>query len=303
MKVIIPSTMNAKTRDPFILKHNGLYYHCFSDDGKTVSVSCFKNIDDISTAESKKVFIPNNKMYSCEIWAPELHIINDKCYIYVACDDGNNYNHRMYVLENGSNDPMKEYSMLGKISDSTDKWAIDGNVITFNEELYYFWSGWEGNRNVRQNIYIAKLKDPCTLSSERVMISTPTYEWEKIGCTPEDVEGKPYINEGPFAFVYNNELYLAYSASGSWDKGYCISFLKLIGNDPLLKENWYKYDKPTLSSNDLVVGAGHPSIIDEDDKKIIFFHGWKKECEKIAWNTVSTWMGELELVDGRFLIK
>ena len=66
----------------------------------------------------------------------------------------------MYVLENNSCDPMDIYKMHGKITDSTDKWAIDGNIIKYNGELYYFWSGWEENRNVRQNIYIAKMKNP-----------------------------------------------------------------------------------------------------------------------------------------------
>lgn len=303
MKIIIPTTLNAKTRDPFIVKHNGKYYHCFSDDGKTVSISCFDKIEDISIAKSKIVFVPDKDEYSKELWAPELHIIDGKCYIYIACDDGNNYNHRMYVLENNSNNPLDEYRMHGKINDSTDRWAIDGNVIEFNNELYYFWSGWEGTRNVRQNIYVAKMSDPFTISSKRVMISTPIYDWEKIGCTPEDVEGKPYINEGPFAFVYEGELFLSYSASGSWYKGYCIAFLKLIGKDPLIKEKWIKYDTPTLSCNDFVKGAGHPSIIDDDGKKLIFFHGWSSDYDKIEWNTVSTWMGELEFIDNKFIIK
>jgi GH43 family beta-xylosidase len=199
----------------------------------------------------------------------------------------------MYVLENNSSNPLDEYRMHGKLTDDTDKWAIDGNLIKFNNELYYFWSGWQGDRNVRQNIYVAKMSDPYTISSERVLISTPIYDWEKIGCTPEDTEGKPYINEGPFAFYHNNELYLAYSASGSWETGYCIALLKLVGNDLLNANSWFKYDKPLLSCNDYVKGAGHCSIIEEDDKKLIFFHGWDSSCQDIRWNTVDTWCAEL----------
>ncbi len=86
----------------------------------------------------------------------------------------------MYVLENNSSNLMDEYKMHGKITDETDRWAIDGNLVKFNDELYYFWSGWDGNRNVRQNIYVAKMRDPYTLSSERIMISTVTFDWEKM---------------------------------------------------------------------------------------------------------------------------
>lgn len=303
MKEIIKSTGNAKTRDPFIIKYNGLFYHCFSEDGRTISLSCFSKIEDIEQAESKIVYVPDKEEYGRELWAPELHIIDNKCYIYVACDDGNNYNHRMYVLENNSSNPMDNYKMHGKITDATDKWAIDGNLITYNGQFYYFWSGWEGNRNVRQDIYVAKMKDPYTLDSERVMISTAIYDWEKIGSTPEDTEGKPYINEGPFAFVYEDQLYLAYSASGSWSKGYCIAFLKLVGENILDPKSWYKFDEPTLSTNDLLFGAGHCSIFRENDEYYVTFHAWKNDVEEVVWHTVSTWVGTLKLIDNKFIIK
>ena len=293
MKKFLEATGNSKPRDPFIVKYLNKYYHCFTDDCLKISISSADTLDELSTATPKVVFTPDKDEYSREIWAPELHVIDDKCYIYVACDDGNNYNHRMYVLENNSSNPMDEYKMHGKITDSTDKWAIDGNVVKYNDELYYFWSGWDGSRNVRQNIYVAKMKDPFTLSSERVLISTPEYDWEKIGCTPEDVEGKPYINEGPFAFLNDGILYLAYSASGSWDTGYCIAFMKLVGDNPLDKNCWCKYDKPVLSRNEFVKGAGHCSIIEEYNKKIVFFHAWDVNCQEIRWNTVSLWQAEL----------
>ena len=302
MKKIINSTGDSKPRDPYIIKYKDKYYHCFTDDCLKISISCADSIENLENAESKVVFIPDKEEYSKQLWAPELHIINDKCFIYVACDDGNNYNHRMYVLENDSSNPLKEYKKCRKLTDASDRWAIDGNVIEYKNELYFFWSGWEDTRNVRQNIYIAKMSDPCTISSERVMISTPVYEWEKVGCTPEDVEGKPYINEGPFAFFHNDELYVAYSASGSWGIGYCIAFLKLIGTDLLSPESWLKYDKPVLSCNDYVKGAGHCSILEEDNKKMIFFHAWDSECQDIRWNTVGTWCGELIIKNGEIKI-
>jgi GH43 family beta-xylosidase len=146
------------------------------------------------------------------------------------------------------------------------------------------------------------MSDPYTISSDRVLISTVTYDWEKIGSTPEDTEGKPYINEGPFAIVENNCLYLAYSASGSWNTGYCIAFLKLCGNNPLDKEKWIKYSEPVLSCNNIVKGAGHCSIIQEEDKKLIFFHAWESSCEEIRWNTVDTWQAELIIKDDSFSI-
>ena len=67
----------------------------------------------------------------------ELHKIGGRWYIYVAADDGDNYHHRMYVLGCTGENPTDKYEMLGKITDKTDKWAIDGTVLRYNGCLLY----------------------------------------------------------------------------------------------------------------------------------------------------------------------
>uniref|UniRef100_A0AC35EZZ3 Uncharacterized protein n=1 Tax=Panagrolaimus sp. PS1159 TaxID=55785 RepID=A0AC35EZZ3_9BILA len=42
--------------------------------------------------------------YSKEVWAPKIHFIDNKFYIYFAADNGTNDFHRIYCLENPSND-------------------------------------------------------------------------------------------------------------------------------------------------------------------------------------------------------
>lgn len=294
MRKLIHSKNDFTTRDPYIIKHNNKYYHCYTEDTDSISVSCADSIDDIGKVPGKKVYIPEqNREYSKQLWAPELHIIDGKCYIYVACDDGNNHNHRMYVLENNSSDPMQEYVMHGKISDKTDKWAIDGTVMKYRNELYFVWSGWEGDTNICQDIYIAKMKNPYELESDRVKISTPEYEWEKRGSTGEPES--PLINEGAYTFEINGDVYMTYSAAGSWCKDYCIAALKLEGDDPLNPEAWVKYKNPIISGNDVVQGAGHCSVVCEDGKNHVFFHAWDKTEENIVWNTVSVWHGLLNV--------
>ena len=55
--------------------------------------------------------------------------LQGKWYAYFAADDGDNIHHRLYVLENASTDPMQgEWTFKGQINDSTNKWAIDGDV-------------------------------------------------------------------------------------------------------------------------------------------------------------------------------
>jgi hypothetical protein len=159
--------------------------------------------------------------------------------------------------------------MVGKVGDATDRWAIDGTVFKYRGKLYMIWSGWESTVNDRQNLYIAEMSDPCTISSERVLISTPEHDWEKIDCIG-DGKNKPFINEGPFAYTCGEKLCgLFYSASGSWSNHYCIGFLEFRGTDPMNPENWIKQPFPALSIHDGYNGPGHCSIFSDGEREYI----------------------------------
>ena len=193
--------------------------------------------------------------------------------------------------------------MGGKMTDSTDKWAIDATIFTLNNKLYTVWSGWEGDVDVCQNLYIAEMSDPFTISSERVMISTPEYEWEKYGAdgSPES----PFINEGPYAFTLDGQLYISYSGAGSWCKDYCIALMRLTGSDPLDPTAWEKKSTPLFSANKEVFGAGHCSVIVKEDGKSadLFFHGWDTNEKVVDWNTVGFWHAVLTSEEGKLCLK
>ncbi|MDF2567948.1 MAG: putative beta-xylosidase [Oscillospiraceae bacterium] len=274
--------------DPWVTFKNGYYYYCYSG-GNKLYVSKSKNLYDIGKADASLVWnAPKGTMYSSEYWAPELHFINNKWYIYVAADDGNNNNHRMYVLESKTSDPLGSYTFKGKISDSTDKWAIDGTVLKVDSKLYFIWSGWEGDVNVAQNLYIAPMSNPWTISGARVLISTPEYNWEK--------NGNPLINEGPVALVKNSAVHIVYSASGSWTDDYCLGMLTFKGGDILNKLSWEKSITPVFSKQYQSYGPGHCSFTTSPDGKEswIVYHanlvsgsGWNGRsvrAQKFTWN-------------------
>ena len=297
MKLFVKNT-NHNPRDPSVIFHNGLYYHCYSFANK-IGISSAETIEGIDEAEVKVVFEADKEEYAHEIWAPELHIINDKCYIYVAMDDGKNEHHRMYVLENNSNNPLDEYKMHGKIADETNKWAIDGTIVQYHNKLYMVWSGWEGDVNVAQHLYIAEMSDPFTISSKRRLISSPDQKFEQGAC---DGVNAPFINEGPFPYYDGDDLYILYSGSGSWDVYYCIIALKLNGKDPM-KDEWVKESKPFLETNEMIKGPGHCSIIQGKDKNYIFFHAWPINEKVVRWDTVHAYYGEITRKNGKFLVK
>jgi GH43 family beta-xylosidase len=290
------------SRDPAVIYHNGKYYACFAGKNDSIGVCSSRAPEGLAEAEVKTVFkAPLGTEYSKQLWAPELHVIDGKCYIYVACDNGNNHTHRMYVLGNDSGDPEKEYHMLGKICDGTDKWAIDGTVITCGGKSYFVWSGWEGDTNVCQNLYISAMKSPTELEGERYLISSPEHEWEKLGATGE--EESPFINEGPFGVWLDGELYLLYSGAGSWCEDYCIAYLKYLGGDPTSIASWQKCKKPILSKNDELKGAGHPSVIQKDGENLIFFHAWSRDEQNVVWNRVYAYIARLYKKDGELIIE
>ena len=93
--------------DPWIVEKDGTYYYCHTT-GNGVAVRAFNWFSDANSAESVTVYTaPKGTMYSGEYWAPELHYLDGQWYIYVAADNGDNYNHRMYVLKGTSQDPTK----------------------------------------------------------------------------------------------------------------------------------------------------------------------------------------------------
>jgi GH43 family beta-xylosidase len=149
----------------------------------------------------------------------------------------------------------------GKISDPTNKWAIDGTVFEHNSQLYFIWSGWEGDVDVKQNIYIAKMSNPWTIEGNRVMISTPVNSWETIG--------SPDVNEGPEILKNNSgKVFLLFSASGCWNDDYALGMLTLAdGSDPLVASNWSKTPTPVFTKNTSggAYGPGHNSFFKSAD--------------------------------------
>lgn len=278
--------------DPWVIldEETGKYYYCYSG-GNGVCVNEIASLDKITTEGGTKVYTaPAGTMYSSEYWAPELHKINGKWYIYVAADDGDNYHHRMYALECTGNVPTDPYEMKGKITDSTDKWAIDGTVLQLDGECYFVWSGWEGDENVAQNIYIAHMSNPWTIDSERTLLSEPSEKWERMG-------GRPWINEGPAALVKDGTVHIIYSGSGSWSDFYCLGKLTYRGGDVLDAASWTKSEETIFEKTDKVFGPGHCSFTKTPDGTTwIVYHanlvsgsGWGGRS---LWIQPITWDGD-----------
>lgn len=284
--------------DPWVLQNGNTYYYTHTL-GNRVALWKTTKMSELKFTNPQTIWsAPASGPGSKNVWAPEIHFLNNKWYVYYAADDGNNATHRMYVLENAAADPLSgTWVSKGKISDPTDKWAIDGTVLEQSGQLYFIWSGWDGDVDVQQNLYIAKMANPWTIEGNRVQLSAPTYNWEKIGA--------PAVNEGP-AVLKNaaGRVFLTYSASGCWTDDYSLGLLTLKeGGDPMNPADWSKNASPVFTKNSSggAYAPGHNSFFKSKDgtEDWILYHANAQanlgcgdhrspRMQKFTWNSNGT---------------
>lgn len=264
----------APAADPWVIFQEGAYYSCESRQQESIWVrkaSCFT---ELHQSEGTMVWTPpafgaNSK----SVWAPELHLIEDRWYIYYAADDGLNENHRMWVLEGLTKDPTGPYRCRGCLE--TSGWAIDGTILKMdNGALYFIWSGWPGKENGQQFLYIAPMCNPWTLAGSRTVIARPEQDWERVDMP---------ICEGPQVLQNGGRTFVVYSASGSWTEDYCLGMLELQGKDPAKSNAWEKLGC-VFTKTDHVWGVGHCSFVKSPDgiEDWIVYHA--KSKRKKGWN-------------------
>ncbi len=255
--------------DPWVIQKDGFYYYTHTL-GNRVALWKVSKIEQLKNATPVTVWSAVvNTAYSSDVWAPELHYVDNKWYIYFAADSsGINSTHRLYVLENAAADPTTgTWTLKGKLTDANNKWAIDASEFTYNNNNYLIWSGWQGDADGEQDIFIAKLSNAYTIDGTRVLISKPTYDWETRITGGVNVT----VNEGPEALINSsNQLFLTFSAGGCWSDDYCLGLLTLkAGGDPMNAADWTKAATPVFTKNTSggAFGPGHNGFFLSPDGK------------------------------------
>ncbi|MFH0849086.1 MAG: glycoside hydrolase family 43 protein [archaeon] len=288
--------------DPWVILHEGYYYYSYSLPGPMdrIFVNKAKRLQDIGVAPRVTVWkSPNGTSYSQMIYAPELHYLDGKWYIYFAATDENSLrakvNHRMYVIEGNTQDPQGSYTFKGQLKPTTDRRAIDGTVlVTDKGQKYFIWSGWEAASPPRpylQSLYIAQMSNPWTISGDRHLLSAATYDWESVPFEGNMV----YVNEGPEVLKKNDKIHIIYSASATLSVTYCLGQLTYTSGDLLDAASWRKKPTPVFSKTADIYGPGHASFTKSPDgtEDWIVYHfmkntEWDSPCQvsaqKFTWN-------------------
>ena len=251
--------------DPWIIKKDNNYYYTHTLGNrislwKTTHVTSLNNVTPVNVWTA-----PGSGANAHNIWAPELHFLNNKWYLYYTAGSTPDLaTQRTFVLENGNADPMTgTWTDKGKIGDpAADFFAIDGTVLSHNNKQYFLWSGQISSTDNTQRLYIAEMSNPWTLSTARVQISAPQFAWEMVG-SPPAVNEAPQILKGP-----TGKVFLVYSASGCWTDDYALGMLTLSDSgDPLDPADWTKSTSPVFSKKPggNVFGPGHNSFFKSAD--------------------------------------
>lgn len=291
--------------DPWVIYRDG-YYYMVTVSG--VTVYCYKSptlnglayVDGVAiwTAPTGDAINDTNRMYSAEIWSPELHYFEASefgeeyagWWLYFAADDGDNVNHRLFTVRALTDDACGKYGspVTGQegvpekmVVDNDATWAIGQSVLRVNGTTYLTWTSetGRGSADAAQDIRIAKLQNPYTVIGNGNIICVSEYAWETKGYAYNATTGASYakVVEGATA-VYgdNGEIMIIYSASGYWTNYYCLATLTLTpGADPLLKSSWTKSEEPVFTRQNGIFGPGHAAFTtDAAGNRWMIYHAY-----------------------------
>ena len=262
----------APSQDPWVTLHEGVF-HALHTDGQRVFLRRGARAVDLFRQGAATVWrAPRRGPHAKHLWAPELHRLDGRWFIYYAADDGRNRHHRVWALEAAGDDPAGPYRHRGMVE--TGGWSIDATVLSGADgRRFLLWSGWEGPEPGAQNLYIAPLCDPLTLAGARVRLAAPTEPWERRVAA---------VCEGPAVLRRGGTTCVVYSASASWTAHGCLGLLVNRGGDYLDPGAWTKTG-PVFGRTAEVWGVGHCSLVDHPTQgSFIFYHaktrrqrGWR----------------------------
>ena len=272
--------------DPYVYKHtDGKYYFTASVPAyDAIVLRCSDTLAGLAQAEEKVLWTKHESgPMSKHIWAPEIHFLYGKWYIYYAGGEMEaEWEIRPYVLECQGEDPMTdEWIEKGKMRRAKDDefsfeaFSLDATVFENKGRWYYIWAVKVGVGKQISNLYIAEMENGYTLKTVQVMLTTPDYDWERHGF---------WVNEGPGIIKHDGKIFMTYSASETGIQ-YCVGMLSADEDADLLDpKSWTKERYPVLTTNEEkgIYGPGHNSFTkDEEGNDIIVYHA-RTEAEIVG---------------------
>lgn len=268
--------------DPFITRgEDGTYYFTASYPAvgdelhgyDRIILRRSKTVNGLSDAKEFTVWEAHTKgIMSRHTWAPELHFIGGKWYIYfAAATSEDKWDIKPYVLRCKGKDPLSDkWEEMGVVQ-KTERdelsfrcFSLDMTYFEHNGKSYLIWAQIEG----ASSLFMAETtkEEPWKIITSPILLSRPEYDWEKVVYS---------VNEGAAVLKTEDKIYVFFSASGTGAE-YCIGRLEADKNADLMNPaSWKKLPLPVLSTADLTdeAGPGHNCFVtDENEELLLVYH-------------------------------
>lgn len=258
--------------DPHIQRHtDGHYYFTATSPGyDRIILRRSRTLRGLTRADESVIWRRHTSGdMAAHIWAPELHHINGKWYIYFAAAPADDvWKIRIWVLENANANPFKGiWVEKGQLTTAWDTFSLDATTFTHRGSRYLAWAQYEPGMDNNTGVFLSRMANPWTLAGPQIRLTTPEYDWEGVGFK---------VNEGPSVIQRNGRVFLSYSASAT-DSNYCMGLLTAGSRSDLMDPaSWAKSPTPVFTSNDTTkqYGPGHNCFTVAEDGRtdVLVYH-------------------------------
>ncbi|MEU4744146.1 family 43 glycosylhydrolase [Actinosynnema sp. NPDC023658] len=301
--------------DPHIFKHTDGYYYftATAPEYDRIVLRRATTIQGLATASESVIWRKHSSGdMGAHIWAPEIHFINGKWYVYFAAGRTDDIWHiRPFVLENSSANPLSgTWTERGQVNVPWDTFSLDMSTFAVNGVRYLTWAQSEPGISTNSNLYLARMgANPWQITGAVARLTVPTLAWE--------TRGGVKVAEGPTVIQRNGRVFLTYSASAT-DANYCLGMLTASASADLLNaSSWTKSANPVFATNAATgqYGPGHNSFtVSEDGQSdILVYHdrnyrditgdplrdpNRRTRVQKVYWNSDGTPNFGIPVADG-----
>lgn len=253
--------------DPHVFLHTDGYYYLAATVPAYDSLELRRAPDIAGLAAAVPAVVwrrPASGAMAGPIWAPEIHFVDDRWFLYFSAGEGGQPwdSIRVFALENPAANPLEgTWTARGQVTTQWDTFTLDATTFVHQGVRYFVWAQVEPGV-VGTNIMISEMDSPTSLTGPQVILSRPEYDWE--------VQGGVWVNEAPAALVRGSRVFITYSASAT-DQNYCMGLLSADASADLLDESsWTKSPEPVFRSSDETsqYGPGHNSFTTTPDGAI-----------------------------------
>ncbi|MFD7655563.1 family 43 glycosylhydrolase [Actinosynnema sp. NPDC059797] len=301
--------------DPHIFKHTDGYYYftATAPEYDRIVLRRATTIQGLASAPESVIWRRHTSgEMGAHIWAPEIHHVNGRWYVYFAAGRTDDvWRIRPYVLENSSANPLTgSWTERGKVNVPWDTFSLDMSTFVVNGVRYLTWAQAEPGIATNSNVYLARMgANPWQITGAVARLTVPTLAWE--------TRGGVKVAEGPTVIQRDGRVFMTYSASAT-DANYCLGMLTANASSDLLNPaSWTKSQNPVFESNAATgqYGPGHNSFtVSEDGRSdVLVYHdrnyrdisgdplrdpNRRTRVQKVYWNADGTPDFGIPVADG-----